>query len=75
MSLRRAQIKTALDGNPTMQIWLGKQYLGQHDKIEIDHHIESEIERELRRLAAVASTSETQVSGTSQGDADSGLVN
>ena len=29
--LRRAQIKTALDGNATMQIWLGKQYLGQRE--------------------------------------------
>ena len=31
MSLRRAQINTALSGNPTMLIWLGKQYLGQSD--------------------------------------------
>lgn len=31
MSLRRAQIQTALSGNPTMLIWLGKQYLGQSD--------------------------------------------
>jgi hypothetical protein len=30
-SLRRAQIKTALSGNPTLLIWLGKQYLGQTD--------------------------------------------
>ncbi len=31
-SLRRMQWKTAEGGNPTMQIWLGKQYLGQADK-------------------------------------------
>ena len=31
MSLRRAQINTALSGNPTLLIWLGKQYLGQSD--------------------------------------------
>jgi AraC-like DNA-binding protein len=30
-SLRRAQFKTALGGNATMQIWLGKQHLGQAD--------------------------------------------
>ncbi|MDP2644119.1 MAG: hypothetical protein Q8P24_04210 [Desulfobacterales bacterium] len=36
MSLRRAQYKTALDGNPTMQIWLGKQTLGQKEKTEGD---------------------------------------
>jgi hypothetical protein len=33
-SLRRAQFKKAIDGNPTMLIWLGKQYLGQKDQIE-----------------------------------------
>lgn len=36
-SLRRAQFKAALNGNVTMQIWLGKQYLGQKDKQEIKH--------------------------------------
>ena len=34
MSLRRQQFKSAEAGNVTMQIWLGKQYLGQTDKIE-----------------------------------------
>ena len=33
-SLRRMQWKTAEGGNPTMQIWLGKQYLKQSDKQE-----------------------------------------
>lgn len=36
LSLRRAQYKTALDGNATMQIWLGKQLLGQQDKIIVN---------------------------------------
>jgi IS30 family transposase len=31
-SLRRYQFEAAKKGNPTMQIWLGKQYLGQSDK-------------------------------------------
>lgn len=37
-SLRRTQYKTAESGNPTMLIWLGKQWLGQKepDKIEYD---------------------------------------
>ena len=30
-SLRRKQIDVAMQGNPTMLIWLGKQYLGQTD--------------------------------------------
>jgi hypothetical protein len=35
MSLRRHQMKSAENGNATMLIWLGKQYLGQSDKTEI----------------------------------------
>lgn len=31
-SLKRAQYKSAMDGNPTLLIWLGKQYLGQRDE-------------------------------------------
>jgi len=34
-SLRRMQYRAASGGNATMQIWLGKQYLGQKDKQEI----------------------------------------
>jgi tRNA threonylcarbamoyladenosine modification (KEOPS) complex Cgi121 subunit len=33
-SLRRAQWKAAHNGNVTMQIWLGKQMLGQRDQIK-----------------------------------------
>lgn len=33
-SLRRAQWDTALGGNVVMQIWLGKQYLEQSDKVD-----------------------------------------
>lgn len=34
MSLRRAQFKSAEGGNTSMQIWLGKQWLGQKDNVE-----------------------------------------
>ena len=34
MSLRRMQWEKAQTGNTTMLIWLGKQMLGQKDKIE-----------------------------------------
>ncbi len=40
-SLRRVQWKTATGGNPTMQIWLGKNMLDQTDKKEIDHNVQS----------------------------------
>lgn len=33
-TLRREQYRLAMAGNPTMLIWLGKQLLGQADKIE-----------------------------------------
>ena len=40
MALRQAQWENALGGNFTMQIWLGKQHLGQKDRqtteVEID---------------------------------------
>ncbi len=35
ISLRRAQFRLA-EKNATMAIWLGKQYLGQRDKYEIE---------------------------------------
>ena len=34
MSLRRAQWKAAEKGNPSMLIWLGKQWLEQKDVVE-----------------------------------------
>ena len=35
-SLRRAQWKAAAEGNVVMQIWLGKNYLEQSDKREVE---------------------------------------
>ena len=35
--LSQMQWKSAEKGNVTMQIWLGKQYLGQSDKQEVQH--------------------------------------
>jgi hypothetical protein len=40
-TLRRLQWQGAVDGNPTMLIWLGKQMLGQVDRTE--QKIEAEI--------------------------------
>ncbi len=34
MSLRRQQMKAALDGNVGLMVWLGKQVLGQSEKID-----------------------------------------
>lgn len=35
ISLRRKQFELAMSGNPTMLIWLGRNMLGQTDKIEV----------------------------------------
>lgn len=56
-SLRRLQWKLARAGNPTMLIWLGKQWLGQTDKAETDTKAATaeEIATELRKLHEAAS--------------------
>jgi len=58
-SLRRLQFRKAESGNPTMLIWLGKQYLGQTDKQDIKHSgglsvyadmTDEELDDEIRKL-------------------------
>lgn len=46
VSLRRKQYQTALAGNVTMLIWLGKNYLDQTDKIkeEVKHELPDAVE-------------------------------
>ena len=51
ISLRRAQYQVAKDGNPTMLIWLGKQWLGQSEKPSADV-AEPEISDEIEALLA-----------------------
>lgn len=36
VSLRRAQFQSAIDGSVPMQIWLGKNWLGQADRQVVD---------------------------------------
>lgn len=52
ISLRRAQFEAAQAGDRTMMIWLGKQWLGQADKIETRHLTLDAIEEELQRILA-----------------------
>ena len=55
-SLRRAQVRSALSGNSTMLVWLGKQYLGQSDRlahsVSADHKVISITPNVLERLHA-----------------------
>ena len=39
MSIRRKQIDLAHGGNPTMLIWMGKQLLGQTDKLSTKNEV------------------------------------
>ena len=36
VSLRRKQLEVALAGNPTLLIWLGKQFLNQKDQSKVE---------------------------------------
>ena len=42
IALRRYQLQQA-EKNPTMAIWLGKQYLKQKDNIEVEHNTQNGI--------------------------------
>lgn len=53
MSLRRKQYTTAMDGNVTMLIWLGKNWLNQKDKQEEDKA--DEVEGLVKALSVLSS--------------------
>lgn len=40
LALHQAQLKEALDGNTTLLIWLGKQYLNQRDIVSAPEEID-----------------------------------
>lgn len=46
-SLRRDQIEAARKGNATLLIWLGKQLLGQSDKIETKSEVKQDVKMKL----------------------------
>ena len=48
-SLRRMQYKKALEGNPTMLIWLGKHYLDQKEAVTLLGTQEPEVRKLLQR--------------------------
>lgn len=54
MSLRRMQFKLA-DRNPTMAIWLGKQYLKQKDNIEVESTQLLKVQELLNKIEEEAS--------------------
>ena len=58
MSLRRSQWKLA-EKNPTMAIWLGKQYLGQKEQTTINNE-------SIQRVQIINDLPKDDVDGTSQ---------
>lgn len=50
MSLRRKQREVAMAGNTTMLIWLGKQYLGQRDVVDVGNVEDDALTRFLSRI-------------------------
>lgn len=59
MSLRRMQFKLA-DKNPTMAIWLGKQYLKQRDNIEVENKDLSKLDELLEGIRNNATNRKTE---------------
>jgi len=51
-SLRPLQWKAALAGNVVMQIWSGRQYLGQSDRQTSEATLSPEVRERLRRMVA-----------------------
>lgn len=49
MSLRRNQFRMS-ENNPTMAIWLGKQYLGQSDNIKVENKELSKLDELLEGI-------------------------
>ena len=64
-SLRRMQLKSAKGGSVTMQIWLGKQWLDQKDRQDIEHHEDKEA---IRLLAALDGVSLEQLEAVANGE-------
>lgn len=50
-SLRRKQFEIAEDGNPTMLIWLGKQWLGQKEPDRNDSGATGDVAEALNNIA------------------------
>ena len=48
--LKRKQIQVAMQGNLTMLIWLGKQYLGQTEKVEESGELKLTVVRTITQM-------------------------
>lgn len=70
VSLRRAQFQAALAGNTALLIWLGKQYLGQTEKIQqqIQSNATTQVELNKESLASYRNVIESLKDGAKAED-------
>jgi len=54
-NLRLAQFKNALEGNTTMQVWLGKNWLGQRDEPKEEKEFDGSLATLLEILKGIVS--------------------
>jgi len=65
-NLRLAQLKNALEGNTSMQVWLGKNWLGQKDEPKDEKEMDAPVAEALIRLLGVKSPEEFQADEPSE---------
>jgi len=54
-NLRLAQLKNALEGNTSMQVWLGKNWLGQKDEPKQEQSFDGKLSDLLTKLLKIES--------------------
>lgn len=55
IAIRREQFKLLQKGNATMGVWLGKQFLGQTDKSELEMNVNAvEISKEFAKMVSTS---------------------
>lgn len=59
ISLRRAQVQKAEEGNPTMLIWCGKHMLNQREVVEVTNH-KTDVETVLEHIKALDPIQKTE---------------
>ena len=60
-SLKKRQYALAMSGDKTMLVWLGKQYLGQKDRTEVQNNIS--IEPTVTQVEIIHSNERSQIEG------------
>lgn len=58
-NLRLSQLKKALEGNTSMQIWLGKNWLGQKDEPKEEKEFDGSLAKLLELLKTIVNPADT----------------